>query len=103
MGHVRTLEPEVLQMFESLHNSIGAAFGNIRLKPLARPVLELSKQGKVVGSGSHPVTLASSPIKRRNVVLAASFSLFHNGCSISITVPHARGLISITLSQPNRR
>lgn len=90
-------------MFEPLSDFVLGLLGIMKPRPPSRAVVEFDKDGHVVDSRPHHKTPLSIPMKRIDRIFAASLFRFHDSGHVSISVPHVRGSMSMTLSQPNKR
>lgn len=89
------------RVFESPPNSILAALGIMNPEPLTRAVVKLGKKGKVIECRIHSETMVYSFMERKDAAFITSSFRYRDGVRIIITVPRARGSITITLSQAN--
>lgn len=74
----------------------------MKLEPPTRAVVEPYEQEQVVESRNYPETLAPSLMGWKEALFAASVFSFRDIDGSDVTVPRARGLITMALSQASK-
>lgn len=95
-------DAELPRLFESLPDSVATVLGIMKPWPPTAAVVELEDQGRVVSSRPYPETHVSLLMKRKDSVFAERPFWLRCSGRINFSVPRARGLVSMTLSQPNK-
>lgn len=89
--------------FEWLPESIAAGLKITKPESPNRALVQADNKRKAVESSCHLETPVFLVTKRKDVIFAASPPRFCDSGCMQISVPHARGLTLMTLSQPNKR